>query len=81
MDRKQVLRDVAVEILDFEGQRAVEEKLACDEERLATLYILGGLDARVANKKIKDERARELYKILAVNPEVASGLRARNNSF
>ena len=81
MDREMVLRNIADEILSLDGQRKIEDLLACDELKAATLFLLGALDAKVSDKKVEVNRAKELYSMLGVDPEYASMLRARNNSF
>ncbi len=78
MTRAEVLQELTAKFLNDEGRRVVGDYLSFEEEDLAAIVILGGIDSLVCSREISDDDARFAYEQLGIERDEMVRLRNEN---
>lgn len=74
----EILRSIALRVLNETGQDAVEALIEDEKLVAAEAYVLGGIDSCFQKEIISYSEATTLYTNLGVDPEKASRLRQQH---
>lgn len=74
------LQELALELLDAEGQTEIDLYLEAGNEEHAKEYLLGYLDGQMDGGHIGTEEAADYYRRLGMDPEQASSVRQTSDS-
>ena len=75
MSEQSIVTELAKQVLNENGQEAVETLILDNKIHLAKIYLLGAIDSLWTKKLISDSEAAEAYKVLNIDPEKSSKVR------